>query len=91
MPKTGTIKNQVRPILHKVYTREFYEVRMTYAESEFLLLEDEEEDEVKIFNSTPNKDETLQNYLKKVGKIKLLSKENELKIGKTIKTEEKNL
>ncbi len=68
---------------------------MKYTQNDFLSLEDDLEEEVtevnevseiKIFSSPPNKDETLQNYLKKVGKIKLLSKEKELKIGKTIKS-----
>ncbi len=59
---------------------------MTYTQNNLLLLEDDEpQDEVKIFNSPPNQDETLQTYLKKVGRIKLLSKEKELRIGKTIK------
>ena len=44
-----------------------------------------EEEDIIIFNSTPNRDETLQEYLKKIGKIKLLTKESEIEISKTIR------
>lgn len=33
-----------------------------------------EVDEIKTFNTVMSKDETLQNYLKEIGKIKLLNK-----------------
>ena len=42
-------------------------------------------DEIKTFNVIVNKDEVLQMYLKDISKIKLLKKEDEIKIGKTIK------
>ena len=48
--------------------------------------EDEEENgEIKTFNTIANKDEILQMYLKDIGKIKLLNRSNETLIGKTIK------
>jgi len=48
-----------------------------------------EEEEVQTFNNVMNKDELLQTYLKEIGKIKLLKKEEEIEIGKTIKEGEK--
>ena len=48
--------------------------------------EDEEENgEIKTFNTIANKDEILQMYFKDIGKIKLLNRSNETLIGKTIK------
>ena len=48
--------------------------------------EDEEENgEIKTFNTIANKDEILQMYLKDIGKIKLLNRSYETLIGKTIK------
>lgn len=52
---------------------------------ELEILNDENEEEVKTFNTIANKDEILQMYLKDIGKIKLLSRANESLIGKTIK------
>ncbi|MBE7708258.1 MAG: sigma-70 family RNA polymerase sigma factor [Cyanobacteria bacterium SIG27] len=43
------------------------------------------EEEIKTFNVITNKDEVLQMYLKDVSKIKLLKKEEEIAVGKTIK------
>lgn len=48
-------------------------------------LQCEEKEEVQTFDVIPNKDEILQDYLKEVGKIKLLTKEQEVEIGKEIK------
>ena len=45
----------------------------------------EENEEIKTFNTIANKDEILQMYLKDVSKIKLLKKEEEIEVGKTIK------
>ncbi len=47
--------------------------------------EEEKECEVVTFNSISNKDEILQMYLKDIGKVKLLGRENEMEIGKVIK------
>ena len=49
------------------------------------LNEEEKEEEIKTFNIIANKDEILQMYLKDISRIKLLDKEAEKKIGKTIK------
>ncbi len=46
---------------------------------------DEKEEEIKTFDIIANKDEVLQMYLKDISRIKLLKKEEELKIGKAIK------
>ncbi len=48
-----------------------------------------EVDEIKTFNTVMSKDETLQNYLKEIGKIKLLNKKSEVLVGKTIKEGDK--
>lgn len=45
----------------------------------------DEKEEIKTFDVIVNKDEILQMYLKDISKIKLLKKEDELTIGKTIK------
>ncbi len=47
--------------------------------------EEEEDNEVKTFNTIANKDEILQMYLKDIGKIKLLNRTNEVLTGKAIK------
>ena len=47
--------------------------------------QDKKEEEIKTFDIITNKDEILQMYLKDVSKIKLLNKEEEIKIGKKIK------
>lgn len=47
--------------------------------------EDEDDNEVKTFNTIANKDEILQMYLKDIGKIKLLNRTNEMMTGKAIK------
>ncbi len=49
------------------------------------LCEEQKEEEIKTFNIIANKDEILQMYLKDISRIKLLDKEAEKKIGKTIK------
>jgi len=46
---------------------------------------DNSKEEIKTFDVIANKDEILQMYLKDISKIKLLKKEEELKIGKAIK------
>ncbi len=48
-------------------------------------MQKEENEEIKTFNTIANKDEILQMYLKDVSKIKLLKKEEEIEVGKTIK------
>ncbi len=52
-----------------------------------ILIEDdsEEKEEIKIFSTIANKDEILQMYLKDIGRIKLLNKNSEMALGKTIK------
>ena len=50
----------------------------------------DEKEEIKTFDVIVNKDEVLQMYLKDISKIKLLKKEDELTIGKTIKEGGKN-
>ncbi len=50
----------------------------------------DEKEEIKTFDVIVNKDEILQMYLKDISKIKLLKKEDELTIGKTIKEGGKN-
>lgn len=47
-------------------------------------------EEVATFNSISNKDELLQMYLKDIGKIKLLSAQDEKEIGQGIKSEDEN-
>ena len=46
---------------------------------------DEEDEEIKTFNCVMKKDEILQDYLKEIGKIKLLNKKTEYMTGKIIK------
>ena len=46
---------------------------------------DNSKEEIKTFDVIANKDEILQMYLKDISKIKLLKKDEELKIGKAIK------
>jgi len=46
---------------------------------------DFEDEEVKTFNTIANKDEILQMYLKDIGRVKLLNRQSEALIGKTIK------
>ena len=60
-------------------------------EEELGLLEDDEVREVgpKTFNSISKEDDLLQNYLKDVGKIKLLSFNEEQYLGKIIKEDKK--
>ena len=48
-------------------------------------LEEEQEEEIKTFSTIANKDEILQMYLKDIGRIKLLNKNSEMALGKTIK------
>ena len=52
-----------------------------------ILIEDdsEEKEEIKTFSTIANKDEILQMYLKDIGRIKLLNKNSEMALGKTIK------
>lgn len=52
-----------------------------------ILIEDdsEEKGEIKTFSTIANKDEILQMYLKDIGRIKLLNKNSEMALGKTIK------
>lgn len=61
-----------------------------YLDNEFNLdiLENEDE-EIQTFNNVMNKDELLQDYLKEIGKIKLLKREDEFNIGKKIKEGDK--
>lgn len=59
-------------------------------EQQTLLIEDtfeeeQKEKEVRTFSTIANKDEILQMYLKDIGKIKLLSRNSEIAIGKAIK------
>lgn len=44
-----------------------------------------QEDEIKTFNIVASRDEILQIYLKEISKIKLLKKDDEVELGKTIK------
>ena len=54
--------------------------------ADYILEEKEDDiDEIKTFNVIANKDEVLQMYLKDISKIKLLNKQDEYDIGKTIK------
>ena len=53
------------------------------------LEENTEKEEPKTFNSISKDDDLLQNYLKDVGKIKLLSFNEEQFLGKTIKEDKK--
>lgn len=54
-------------------------------EQEFINLDnDENDDNIAIFNNIVFKDDILQMYLKDIGKIKLLKKEEETKLGKDI-------
>ena len=50
---------------------------------------EDEIDEIRTFNNVMSKDETLQTYLKEIGKIKLLNKKSEALVGKTIKEGDK--
>lgn len=49
-----------------------------------------EDDDVRTFDLVVNTDETLQVYLKEIGKTRLLTKEKEIEIGKIIKNGSKN-
>ena len=57
--------------------------------SQFILNCEEKEEEVQTFDIIPNRDEILQDYLREVGKIKLLTREEEIEIGRRIKESEK--
>ena len=48
-------------------------------------LEEEELEEIKTFSTIANKDEILQMYLKDIGRVKLLNRNSEIALGKTIK------
>ena len=48
-------------------------------------LEEEEQEEIKTFSTIANKDEILQMYLKDIGRVKLLNRNSEIALGKTIK------
>ncbi len=53
-----------------------------------ILIEDNDEnekEEVRTFSTIANKDEILQMYLKDIGRIKLLNKNSEMALGRTIK------
>ncbi len=60
-------------------------VEFNYDYADFEQKEEKNEDEIKTFNIIANKDEILQMYLKDISKIKLLKREDEIEIGKTIK------
>lgn len=51
---------------------------------------DSRDDDIKTFNIVANKDQILQMYLKDISKIKLLKKDEEIKVGQTIKEGTKN-
>ncbi len=51
---------------------------------------DSRDDDIKTFNIIANKDQILQMYLKDISKIKLLKKDEEIKVGQTIKEGTKN-
>lgn len=46
---------------------------------------EEEQEEIKTFSTIANKDEILQMYLKDIGRVKLLNRNSEIALGKTIK------
>lgn len=72
--------------LHKVFDEyDFSEEFTTSAGVSCPMDEDENEEDIKTFNTIANKDEILQMYLKDIGKIKLLNRSNEAMIGKTMK------
>lgn len=48
-------------------------------------LDEENEEEIKTFSTIANKDEILQMYLKDIGRVKLLNRNSEMALGKTIK------
>ena len=48
-------------------------------------LEEEEQEEIKTFSTIANIDEILQMYLKDIGRVKLLNRNSEIALGKTIK------
>ena len=49
------------------------------------IIEDEHDNEVKVFSAVAFKDDLLQTYLKEIGKIKLLKSEEEKALGRLIK------
>ena len=68
-----------------VYCEEdlYKDLKNSYAEDEVIELEDNEEP--KTFNSISNDDDILQMYLKDIGKVKLLNFNEEKELGKRIK------
>ena len=59
--------------------------------TEYLNINNEENEEISIFNNVVYKDDILQMYLKQVGKIKLLKRKEEQKIGEEISSKDKTL
>ena len=59
-------------------------------ELEYIYDIDSSEEEITTFNTIVNQDDILQMYLKDIGKTKLLKKDEELEIGKTIQEGDKN-
>ena len=59
--------------------------------AEYLSINDEENEEISTFNSVVYKDDILQMYLKQVGKIKLLKRHEEQKIGEQMASKDKNI
>ena len=49
------------------------------------LIEDEHEQDIKVFSAVAHEDDLLQAYLKEIGKIKLLKSEEEKALGRLIK------
>lgn len=59
--------------------------------AEYLNINDEENEEIAIFNNVVYKDDILQMYLKQVGKIKLLKRHEEQKLGEEMSSKDKTL
>ena len=86
----NNIKNKFYGTPQKVIRHAKYIKKEVIMELEYIYDINSEEEEITSFNSIVNQDDILQMYLKDIGKTKLLKKEEELRIGKTIQEGDKN-
>ena len=66
---------------------DMFEGELNLPQADFLF--EKKEEEIRTFDVIPNTDESLQDYLKEIGRIKLLTREDEIRVGKEIKEGEK--
>lgn len=82
MAKTAVLKREKSEDLFKSLNNRYLHSVEVFPDD---IEEDEEIKECKTFNSISNEDDILQMYLKDIGKVKLISYQEEQKLGKIIK------